>query len=317
MKIVRQILTHPGGAHKDDLLACCLLIHVHQAPVVRRDPTQADLDDPETLVVDVGLDHDPRRGNFDHHQFPRDHHPTCALSLVLQDLGLYDDAKKFCEWLEPAEWFDTRGPNETAKWLGVERDIISKTSSPIDITLLRRFAKSTELTPESPIWQVMEMIGADLISYVSELRNRLKYIDEHAQFWTIDSGKSEPFEVIFLPRTNPLPCEDASSGMSRYIEEKGKENRVAAMVYPDRRGDGYGLSRYNDDLRVDFSSLKSTCEDVHFSHNRGFVCKTSATDHFRLKELLIMAATKVESCIGLDSQQSTKNYQLTVSHPDG
>jgi Uncharacterised protein family (UPF0160) len=293
MKIVRQILTHPGGAHKDELLACCLLVHIHQAPVVRREPTQADLNDPETLVIDVGREYDSDRGNFDHHQFPREHSPTCALSLVLQNLGLYDDAKKFCDWLEPAEWFDSRGPIETAKWLGVERDIIAKTISPIDISLLRRFAKSTEHTPDSPIWQFMEMIGADLISYIRELRNRLRYIDHHAQFWTISPQKGEDaFEVIFLPRIEPLAFDDASSGIERYIEEKGKENSIAAMVYPDRRGAGYGLSRYNDDLRVDFSSLESTCEDVHFSHNRGFICKTSATNHDRLKELLTMAATK-------------------------
>ena len=54
---------------------------------------------PGGLVVDVGGEHDPERGNFDHHQFPRDHDPVCALSLVLQDLGLYEDARNFCEWL--------------------------------------------------------------------------------------------------------------------------------------------------------------------------------------------------------------------------
>ncbi|MDF1755419.1 MAG: MYG1 family protein [Verrucomicrobiales bacterium] len=288
MKTIRQILTHPGGAHKDDLLACSLLVHIHQAPVVRREPTPEDLADPETLVIDVGHEHDPERGNFDHHQFPRDYPPTCALSLVLQHLELYDDARKFCDWLEPAEWFDTRGPNETAKWLGVEREIISKTNSPVDITLLRRFAKCTELTPDSPIWQFMNMIGEDLITYLKELRTRLEYIDQHAQFWTLESSSFGPYEVIYMPRTNPLP-DDASSGLGRYIEEQGKEETVIAIVYPDRRGDGFGLSRYNDDQRVDFSALENACEDVHFAHARGFVCKTSATEEARLKDLITMA----------------------------
>ncbi|MFT5434767.1 MAG: uncharacterized UPF0160 family protein, partial [Myxococcota bacterium] len=118
---ITQILTHPGGAHKDDLLAVCVLIAKSGAPVVRRDPTDADLADPTIAVVDIGGSHDPSQLNFDHHHFPREHPPTCALSLVLQHLGMYEDALQLCDWLETAEWFDSRGPNKTAKWLGVPR----------------------------------------------------------------------------------------------------------------------------------------------------------------------------------------------------
>jgi len=138
---MKAILTHPGSAHKDDLLACCLLVARHEIPVWRREPLEEDLADPGIVVVDVGGEHEPLRSNFDHHQFPRDHEPICALSLVLKNMGLYEDARSFCEWLEPAEWFDTRGPFQTAEWLGVERAVMNKLNSPIDITLLRRFAQ--------------------------------------------------------------------------------------------------------------------------------------------------------------------------------
>ncbi|MFZ4765329.1 MAG: MYG1 family protein, partial [Roseimicrobium sp.] len=94
------ILTHPGGAHKDELLACSLLGAVHRVPIVRREPTADDLADPSIAVVDVGGEHAPERHNFDHHQFPADHPPVCALSLALQHLGVYEDARQFCDWLE-------------------------------------------------------------------------------------------------------------------------------------------------------------------------------------------------------------------------
>ena len=91
----KLIVTHPGSAHKDDFLACCILAHLHSVPIERRDPTEDDLADGEVAVVDVGGSHEPANNNFDHHQFPKDHPPLCALSLVLQHIGLYDDALMF------------------------------------------------------------------------------------------------------------------------------------------------------------------------------------------------------------------------------
>jgi len=35
------ILTHPGSAHKDEFLACCVLLASSPGPIVRREPTEA------------------------------------------------------------------------------------------------------------------------------------------------------------------------------------------------------------------------------------------------------------------------------------
>jgi hypothetical protein len=276
---IERIVTHPGGAHKDELLACSLLAAVHGVEILRREPTDADLADPATAVVDVGEKHEPELNNFDHHQFPADHPPICALSLVLQHLGIYDDARTFCDWLEPAEWFDTRGPNATAKWLGLDRDTLAKLNSPVDVTLLRRFAKSTRLVPGDVIYEMMRMTGQDLIDYVRSLRQRLDFVAGHAQLWTV-AGQ----EILFLPRTEPIP-DEPSAGIGRYLESIGKEQDVAALVYPDRRGGGYGMSRYNDHPAFDFTRIQAE-PDVHFAHARGFVAKTSAADPLRLRQLL-------------------------------
>jgi uncharacterized UPF0160 family protein len=60
--MIHTILAHPGGAHKDDLLAAR-----SGAPIVRRVPTPEELDDPGVAVVDIGGVHDPARSNSDHH----------------------------------------------------------------------------------------------------------------------------------------------------------------------------------------------------------------------------------------------------------
>lgn len=284
--MVRLIVTHPGGAHKDDLLAVCVLIAQHGAEVVRREPSPAELEDPSVAVVDVGGVHDPALLDFDHHHFDRDHPPTCALSLVLDHLGLYEDALQLCDWLEPAEWFDSRGPKKTAEWLGVPRRAISRLSSPIDATLLRRFARKERLAPGDPLYEFMRFVGADLLEYLRLARARIERVAEHAQRWSIACG-DETIEAVFLPRTDP-PIDEPSSAVQGYVRHEGLEQAVAALVYPDRRGSGYGISRYEDHPRLDFSRVDGE-PDVHFAHKSGFMCKTEATDPQRLQALIAKA----------------------------
>ncbi|CAM3060887.1 MYG1 family protein [Rariglobus hedericola] len=280
------ILTHPGGAHKDEFLACCVLLAEQPVPIVRREPAPADLADSTIAVIDVGHSHDPALNNFDHHQLPRDHVPTCSLSLVLRHLGLYEDARQFCDWLEPAEWFDCRGPMDTARWLGVERNVIGKLNSPIDGTLLRRFAQTTRLQPGEPLWEMMRLIGEDILTYVRSLRERLDFIARTAQLWTLDDVPGSP-AVLFLPRTDPMP-EDPSAAIERYVESRGLGDRVIGLISPDRRNTGYGLARHRDNARLDFTRIANE-SDVHFAHARGFVAKTSATEPDRLRELMLRA----------------------------
>jgi len=283
---IRLIITHPGGAHKDDFLACSLMVSVHGVPIVRRDPSEQELDDPSVCIIDVGGRHEPEKNNFDHHQFPRDHTPTCALSLILQHLGMYEDAQMFCDWLEPAEWFDCRGPQKTAEWLGVPREVVGKLNSPIDISMLRRFAKLTpdsELHAGDPIYELMCYIGGDLLEYLKSVRSKLDSISAHVERWQVTSG-GECFDVLFLPRTESA-MDDASGSLARYIMVNELHEQIAAIAYPDSRGEGFGLARFNDHPRIDFTRVESA-GDVHFAHNSGFLCKTSATELERLKEIL-------------------------------
>ncbi|MEM9191043.1 MAG: MYG1 family protein [Myxococcota bacterium] len=284
--MVQTILTHPGGAHKDDLLACCVFIARHGAPVVRREPTPEDLADPNTVVIDIGGVHDPAKLNFDHHHFPREYPPTCALSLVLDALGLYQDALHFCDWLEPAEWFDSRGPKKTAEWLGVPRRAISRLNSPIDITLLRRFAQKSELGPGDPLYEYMRFVGEDLLEFLRVARERIDFVKQHAERWSVVAG-DDRIEAVFLPRTDPLP-DEPSSAVANYIRAEGLEETVAAVVYPDRRGSGYGIGRYEDHPKLDFSRVEGEA-DVHFAHKSGFMCKTTASEPARLRALIVAA----------------------------
>jgi hypothetical protein len=283
---VHTIVTHPGGSHKDDLLAVCVLAALHGCPIVRREPTPEELADPLVGVVDIGGVHDPARSNFDHHHFPREHAPTCALSLVLDHLGLYQDALRFCDWLETAEWFDSRGPKKTGEWLGVPRRAISQLNSPIDMTLLRRFAQATRIEPTDPLYAFMKMVGDDLLDYLRAARERLDFITQRVERWTIPCG-NDRIEALFLPRAEGA-TDEPSSMLGSYIRANKLDRVIHAIVYPDRRGDGFGLGRYEDHPSLDFSRVEGQ-PDVHFAHKSGFMCKTSATTRARLEELVTIA----------------------------
>jgi hypothetical protein len=199
-------------------------------------------------------------------------------------MNLYEDAKLFCDWLEAAEWFDSRGPVKTAEWLGVPREAISRLNSPIDVTFLRRFARASRMESGEVLYEAMRFIGDDLLEFLKGARHRIQATEKLARVWQLDSP-SQSFQALFLPRSKQIP-EEPSATLARYA--RAKEMDVAALVYPDRRGNGYGMARLDDHPRLDFSRIREEI-DVHFAHVSGFMCKTTATDEERLRSLLLSA----------------------------
>ena len=125
------------------------------------------------------------------------------------------------------------------------------------------------------------------------MRRALEYVKafdgviaQHAQVWELVLG-GEPAHILFLPRTDPLP-EEPSMGIERYIEAQNLAAKIVGTVAPDRRSPGYGLSRFQDNPRLDFTRI-ADAPGVHFAHARGFVAKTSLTDHAQIKALLVRA----------------------------
>jgi len=111
-------------------------------------------------------------------------------------------------------------------------------------------------------------------------------LKQHCQWWTIQTD-GDPIEALFLEQ-NDVIADDPSFGLRAFIAEQEKEDQVHALVYPDRRGSGYGLTRYEDCPRLNFSNIENQ-DDVRFAHKRGFVAKVEATNPDRLQELLGLA----------------------------
>tara|TARA_A100001037_G_scaffold244817_1_gene225843 strand:+ start:38530 stop:39399 length:870 start_codon:yes stop_codon:yes gene_type:complete len=265
---VGKIVVHPGGAHRDDFLFVCFVLAMCKeqgvVPVVhRRDPTEEELRNPYVVVGDVGERHEPELSNFDHHQFDRDHAPTCALTLLLKDMTIYEESLRGFRWLDSTEKFDSKGPFFVANEIGVEWNKISDvTFSPIEETILHMFSKLTELN-ETMI-ELMTSIGSELLNTLELFTNRWEELSK-----TVVSSKALGNEVVFSVEIQGN--EDPAFALSAYVEEK-HPNAVVTITNDDR-GDGLCLFRLNDSPKIDFSQIEND-DRVLFAHKNGFVAKT-------------------------------------------
>ena len=277
-KKIKTIVTHGGHAHRDDFLSVCFVLAMcaeeNNVPLVeRRDATSTDLNDPNIVVIDVGEKHQPELSNFDHHQFDRDSEPACALTLILQNLTIYEEASRGFRWLNVTEKFDSKGPFFVANEIGVDWNKISDaTFSPIEEVILHMFSKTTQTN--QTIIDLMTNIGLELLNTLTQFNGRWQQLSDSVTTSFVNDN-----EIVFS--LGILGDNDPSFALSAYVAER-HPNAVATITHDDR-GEGYCLFRLNDSPKIDFSLIEND-ERVLFAHKNGFVAKT----HDKLKSTEIL-----------------------------
>ena len=269
-KNVKTIVTHPGHAHRDDFLSVCFVLAMcaeenNSPSLERRNPTEEDLNDPSVVVLDVGEQHQPELSNFDHHQFDRDSEPVCALTLILQNMTIYEEAKRGFRWLNVTEKFDSKGPHYVANEIGIEWNKISDaTFSPIEEVILNRFSKFTGFNPKSDIYILLTTIGEELLKTLEQFTSRYQQLSD-----SITTSLVYGNEIVFS--LGILGDNDPSFALSAYVADRHPD--AVVTITHDDRGDGYCLFRLNDSPKIDFSQIESD-ERILFAHKNGFVAKT-------------------------------------------
>ena len=269
-KNVKTIVTHPGHAHRDDFLSVCFVLAMcaeegNSPSLKRRNPTEEDLNDPSVVVLDVGEQHQPELSNFDHHQFDRDSEPVCALTLILQNMTIYEEAKRGFRWLNVTEKFDSKGPHYVANQIGVEWNKISDaTFSPIEEVILHRFSKFTGFNPKSSINILLTTIGEELLKTLEQFTSRWQQLSD-----SITTSLVYGNEIVFS--LGILGDNDPSFALNAYVADNHPD--AVVTITHDDRGDGYCLFRLNDSPKIDFSRIEND-ERVLFAHKNGFVAKT-------------------------------------------
>lgn len=265
-----MIITHGGQAHRDEFLAIAFWMAVYGLQsIVRRDPTQEELDDPAITVIDVGLKFDPSKNNFDHHQYRGG---DSALVLVLKHLELYEEAQVVFPWVQFSSDLDTTGPFAVAKGLGLTTDQLFSTLSPIEEQILFLFQQEEEVATRI----FMKTIGDGLLEKIRFYQKRMAELSANAQI--IRVGK---VEGIFSTLTDRP---------SSFLEEFRQQNcpTAAFSICPDDRGDGHTLYRFADHPGLNFSLLEGF-DEVIFAHKGGFIAKTKPLELEGLKVLVGLA----------------------------
>ena len=255
-----KIITHPGSAHKDDFMAVSILLAtLGSAEIFRREATREDLADPDTYVVDVGMDYDLEKHNFDHHQdstFP------CAFHLVMRYLGYHDTAMVVFGWYAHMSMMDVRGPYKTAEHLGVDTSILFASSSPIDGYILSCFSKVTTLTKQDAFYGLMKEFGEDVIEMVGLKMKRLERLKKETQIVPVKHLKALVSKIEDNPKLS----------MELYLRALNDE-AVVMSITPSVRGAGWEMLRLGDNMMVDFRAVASNPE-IRFVHVNGFIAKT-------------------------------------------
>lgn len=257
-----KIVTHPGSAHKDDFLATCVLLAtLDPAEVFRREPTRADLADPDTYVVDVGLEYAPERHNFDHHH---DNSLPCAFHLVMQHLGHHDAANMMFEWYPHMSMMDVSGPYRTAEHLGVDSSVLFATSSPIDGYIISTFGNVKSLSNRDLLFKFMRALGKDMIALIDRKMERLERLKREAKVVPVKHLKAVTSDINQSPKL-------AMELYLKYLDDA----RIVMSITPSNRGEGWELLRLGDNTMVDFRAIAEH-PDIRFVHGSGFLAKTNA-----------------------------------------
>jgi len=283
------VVTHSGSAHIDEIMAVAMLsvkLGVPIAPaqsldgksmtVLRlRGEVAADLAEQNKAdyVIDIGAQHDPSRGWFDHHQFPPEAEPACALSLVADHLGI---PRAEFPWIDKLTLIDSKGPFAWFKKefgrKGHAKEVYAACGQDSVfnyITDVANYGEGGSTHPPGPasdrflraLGMCIEWLDMELRWSESREKDKLKAMESTKIVPLVDGLNAIWFEQDGLRGVNAA-CDDITE----------KDPSVVVSLRKDERGVGLAATRLNDDERVNFYPRKGE-EGCVFAHASGFIMK--------------------------------------------
>jgi len=294
-----KIVTHPGRAHRDEFLACCIAArHIDKltgsVPAIeRRMVGSTDLADPSIWVIDTGGAFNAELSNFDHHQMTGG--TRCAFDLVLEAVVGSLDADAYrghSPWMAVMSIHDNRGAQAGADALGMDMPTYMSTRSAVETAMVGWFGGLAQVHPESPLSYAMREIGRQILNEAESLS---------ASHSNLLEAAAPPFMCGALKVWDLRGTWTEAQTMAvAVINQAAKSRNVDVVLSNEGRSSGYGLYRTGRaTAKLDFRRISSE-QYVTFVHQTGFyaVVHQDVSD-IRLAELIEQSAIGLRtSCPG-------------------
>jgi hypothetical protein len=269
VKNSQLIITHPGSAHFDEVTAVSLILAVNadtEFRIERREPTPAELDNPDVWVLDIGNRHEPEKRNFDHHQSL-----DCQATFVLvaDYLGL-TETLSIQPWWHFKDEVDRFGAVASSVKYQAGDDLVNR--NPVETWLVDSFAAGQN--PPAEVRAMLKSFGLHLIEEARTLKNQIN-------FW------NTCLRLVIAGRPAIIGETRESAGLEEFRRQA--DNKPDIVISLDRRDDGWRLFRY-EGTPVDFSRLAGLPE-ISFAHKSGFMARTK--ERLGMAELIELVSKAV------------------------
>lgn len=287
-----HIVTHPGTAHIDDLMSVCVALAVWPINVVeRRQPTVDEIEDPEVLVLDIGLLHDPERMCFDHHQYHKTAEAECALSLLAKSItwdGVnVHEAFSIAKWYESMKILDAKGIADLAQHLNINIQSIHATKSPLIGAMLYEFQKHPrrEVQPTSshpgvirfdPFLACLQLLGRQILGTAVATFKQVQKLNQKCKIIKVEGVYGYVLE--------------SSDCRGSKVWRENQEVDLKFSITHASRSDGWVITRYDSKV-VNLKQLHDH-EDVEYVRPDGYKLKTKNRNEVQPSELVKLAIKK-------------------------
>jgi hypothetical protein len=258
--MIKKIITHNGGAHLDDLLACSFLVAKYPGtPVVRKEsPSEQDLDDNDIFVIDFGKQWVPEKKNFDHHQIKGG--SVCAFTQVLEFFNARD--YNAIPWIKWVETWDHEGPAKSFELINAKNPNQDIIANPVESAFIKEFSKQSEIKYGSFCYSVLTQIGVEILSQLNDFYVKLNDLEQHAKILEINGYLiADMRDCDFAKLKNP------SNSKAESYWQKSLEKQTDIILTYDRKSPFRMIRRTQS---ISFSNSEGQ-ENIDFVHQNGFL----------------------------------------------
>lgn len=293
-----KIVTHFGKAHRDEFLACCVVLfhefrRGHLAYIERRLVSSSDLNDSGVWVIDTGERYEPEALNFDHHHIATD---LCSLDMVMRHIlgdNTYQIYRAVSPWLKSTAIHDNDGAQNAAEKLGMHIRAYMATRSPIEKFILDRFSEVMVVQPDTYLTLMMRDIGRMIIASAEEFVDTLP---------SIMANTPPPFDHkgIRVWDVRTINSEDSATQamLNQHASTKGVDLMISSA---SRTTGGIGLYRQSwAEHKADLQLAKGH-PAVKFVHKNGYY----ATTHTEVDDATILQI--IDLAINLPTKHHSSN----------